>query len=381
MFVKQLSLLAFASQAFAQNTPSLVQALNSSTDLTTLSTVLGLVPELVTALGSAQNITILAPSNAAFAKVDNATLSALQSNTGLLSALLQYHVLNATVPSSAITNTSAFVPTLLTNSAFTNVTGGQVVSAKTANGGVSIFSGLAMNSSVTTADVAFTGGVIHIIDTVLTIPETASNTAIAAGLSSLAGALTAANLVETVDTTKDVTIFAPSNAAFQAIGSGLGNLTTEQVTSVLTYHVVAGAVGYSSGLTNGTSLKTVNGANLTITVVDGKVFVNGARVITPDVLVANGVVHVIDNVLNPANASIADPSASAGSPAFSGASSVSDAPFTSGVPTASKTLGGGATPTGSAASSSAPAASTGSATQNGAVGVGALLGAAAVYFL
>lgn len=89
MFVKQLSLLALASQAFAQNTPSLAQALNSSTDLTTLSTVLGLVPELVTALGSAQNITILAPSNAAFAKVDNATLSALQSNTGLLTALLQ----------------------------------------------------------------------------------------------------------------------------------------------------------------------------------------------------------------------------------------------------------------------------------------------------
>jgi uncharacterized surface protein with fasciclin (FAS1) repeats len=202
--------------------------------------------------------------------------------------------LNASVPSSAITNTSAFVPTLLTNPLFANVTGGQVVSAKKANGGVSIFSGLLMNSTVTTADVNFTGGVIHIIDTVLTLPETTSKTALAAGLTSLTGALNATNLVNTVDTTKDVTIFAPNNAAFQAIGSGLANLTTEQISSVLTYHVVAGTVGYSSSLINGTSLKTANGANLTITIADGKVFVNGARVITPDVLVANGVVHVID---------------------------------------------------------------------------------------
>jgi uncharacterized surface protein with fasciclin (FAS1) repeats len=202
--------------------------------------------------------------------------------------------LNASVPSSAITNTSAFVPTLLTNPLFANVTGGQVISAKKVNGGVSIFSGLLMNSTVTTADVNFTGGVIHIIDTVLTLPETTSKTALAAGLTSLTGALNATNLVNTVDTTKDVTIFAPNNAAFQAIGSGLANLTTEQISSVLTYHVVAGTVGYSSSLTNGTSLKTANGANLTITIADGKVFVNGARVITPDVLVANGVVHVID---------------------------------------------------------------------------------------
>jgi uncharacterized surface protein with fasciclin (FAS1) repeats len=86
---KQLSVLALAAQAFAQNTPSLAQALNSTAELSTLGTVLGLVPELVTALGSAQNITILAPSNAAFAKVDNATLSGLTANTGLLTALLQ----------------------------------------------------------------------------------------------------------------------------------------------------------------------------------------------------------------------------------------------------------------------------------------------------
>lgn len=134
---------------------------------------------------------------------------------------------------------------------------------------------------------------IHIIDHVLTIPQSDSATAVAANLTSLAGALTQASLVNTVNSLKDVTIFAPSNAAFAAIGSALGNLTTAQLTSILTYHVVSGTVGYSTGLTN-TTLTTVNGETLKITIENGAVYVNSARVVTPDVLVANGVVHVID---------------------------------------------------------------------------------------
>jgi uncharacterized surface protein with fasciclin (FAS1) repeats len=78
MFFKQISVLALVGQALAQNTPTLQQALDSSDNLSQLKTVLGLNPSLVQALSSAQNITILAPSNAAFGKIDNATLSALQ---------------------------------------------------------------------------------------------------------------------------------------------------------------------------------------------------------------------------------------------------------------------------------------------------------------
>ncbi|KAI9870279.1 MAG: hypothetical protein M1823_008794, partial [Watsoniomyces obsoletus] len=146
-------------------------------------------------------------------------------------------------------------------------------------------------------------------------------------------ALTAAELVETVDTLSDVTVFVPNNAAFQAIGSALPNLTIEQVTSILTYHVVQGTVGYSALLSN-TSLPTVEGTSVTISIIGDAVFVNSARVVLPDVLVANGVVHVIDAVLNPQNATAtADPSASTAAPVFPGASSASDVPFTSGVPT------------------------------------------------
>jgi uncharacterized surface protein with fasciclin (FAS1) repeats len=136
--------------------------------------------------------------------------------------------------------------------------------------------------------------VIHVIDRILTLPDTAANTLSAAGLTSLRGAVVAQNLTSTVNTTPDVTIFAPNNAAFQAIGSGLGNLTSQQVTDILSYHVIAGTVGYSSSLRNGTTLRAANGGNLTVTINDGRVFVNNARVVIPNVLIANGVVHVID---------------------------------------------------------------------------------------
>ncbi|KAH7077695.1 FAS1 domain-containing protein [Paraphoma chrysanthemicola] len=379
MLFKSLSVLALAGHAFAQNTPTLLQALNSSADLSQLQAVLGLNPGLIETLSGATNITILAPSNRAFGQVPNATLAGLTQNTGLLTALLQYHVLNGTYPASAVTNTSAFIPTLLTNRQFTNVTGGQRVNAVLRNGNVTFFSGLLANSTVSQANVNFTGGVIHVIDSLLTLPENAADTLAAANLTSLRGALNATGLVSVVNNSPNLTIFAPNNAALQAIGGGLANLSAADITNVLTYHVINGTVGYSSGLSNGTVLRAANGANLTITINDGRVFVNNARVVTPDVLIANGVVHVIDAVLNPNNATIANPSATAGSPAFSGAASASDVPFTSGQPTPSRTIAPAATSNAAASSSRSSAAA--APMQTGAVGMGALLGAAAVYFL
>ena len=115
----------------------------------------------------------------------------------------------------------------------------------------------------------------------------------------------------------DVTVFAPNNAAFQAIGSATGNLTMMELANILEYHgkrvllvlqnillissslVVNGTVAYSSTLKNETVM-AMNGVNLTITVEGSDVFVNSAKVVTPNVLVANGVVHVIDKYVSPA---------------------------------------------------------------------------------
>ena len=148
--LKQLSVAAaLAGLAVAQDTPSLAAALNSSSDLSTLQ---GIVPPTVLqALSSASNITVLAPSNAAFAKITAAQLSAFTSDPGFLTAVLQYHVLNGSYLASAIPDEGAFVPTLLTNQSYTNVTGGQVVHATTEDDKVVFFSGNMNNSTVTTA--------------------------------------------------------------------------------------------------------------------------------------------------------------------------------------------------------------------------------------
>lgn len=84
-------------------------------------------------------------------------------------------------------------------------------------------------------DVTFDGGVVHVIDEVLTLPMNVSTTAVAANLTAVAGALTRANLVNAVDMMQSVTVFAPSNAAFQAIGNLLPGLDMEALTSILTW--------------------------------------------------------------------------------------------------------------------------------------------------
>lgn len=156
MPLKNLFFLAFAGYALAQDAtngtiPTLEAALTSTASLSALAGVLRLYPDLLGTLGSAQNITILAPSNDAFGEIDNATLTSLTGNEGLITAVLQYHVLAGSYPASAVTNVSAFIPTLLDNPLFTNVTNGQVVEAVLSDGNVTFFSGLLSNTSVSTA--------------------------------------------------------------------------------------------------------------------------------------------------------------------------------------------------------------------------------------
>jgi len=149
MLLKQLSLAALAGYALAQN-QDLVSTLSGNSNLSALVGLLNSTG-LVGALGGSSNITVLAPSNQAIETLLNSSAGAqLASNPGLVTAALQYHVLNGTYRAEQITNTSVFVPTLLTNETYTNVTGGQRVQAmRSADGNVTFFSGLVMNSTVT----------------------------------------------------------------------------------------------------------------------------------------------------------------------------------------------------------------------------------------
>lgn len=130
-------------------------------------------------------------------------------------------------------------------------------------------------------------------------------TAVANGsFKTLVAAVTAADLVATLSGPGPFTVFAPTDAAFAALPAGTVESLVKpenkgKLSSILTYHVVAGKV-LSTDLTNGMKAKTVNGAEITITIAGGKVSINGAEVVAADVATSNGVIHVISSVLLPA---------------------------------------------------------------------------------
>jgi uncharacterized surface protein with fasciclin (FAS1) repeats len=309
-----------AAVASAQSLTSLLTG-----DLSSLAGLITASPNVASLLSNATNVTIFAPNNAAISALTSSSNFAALNASGpnFIANLLRYHVLvNRTVQASAISSTPLFPNTLLTNSNYTNVTNGQVVRVRNNGTNVNIQSGY-KNSAQVVSSVNFTGGVVHVINSVLTIPANISTTASAAGLSALAGALGLTNLSRTLDTLKDVTVFAPSNSAFANIGSALGTLSAAQVSQILTYHVINGTIAYSASLGN-TSIPTLGGGRVNITVTPaGAVFVNQARVINADALVANGVVHVLDSVLNPNGTAAPDFSATTAAIAYPGASSTS----------------------------------------------------------
>lgn len=136
--------------------------------------------------------------------------------------------------------------------------------------------------------------------------DTSSSTVVEIAVSNpdfsiLVEAVTKADLAGALSADGPFTVFAPTNDAFNTLFADLGvkgveGLTAEQLTSILTYHVVSGNV-MSSDLSN-TSVKTLNGAKIKVDLSDG-VKINDSNVIAADIKGKNGVIHVIDKVLIP----------------------------------------------------------------------------------
>jgi uncharacterized surface protein with fasciclin (FAS1) repeats len=151
MQLKHLPLLALAAVTTAQDN-SLTGTLAANPDLSNLTSLLSSIPGLVETLSGATNITIIAPSNDAITELLGSEAgAALAADPGAVAALLTYHVVNGTYFASQITEMPAFVPTLLSNESYANVTGGQVVEAVATEESVYFFSGLLTNSTVTQA--------------------------------------------------------------------------------------------------------------------------------------------------------------------------------------------------------------------------------------
>ena len=130
------------------------------------------------------------------------------------------------------------------------------------------------------------------------------DTAVAAGsFKTLAAAVTAAGLVDTLKGAGPFTVFAPSDDAFAKLPAGTVEGLLKDIpalTKILTYHVIAGKVMAADVMTmDGKAAKTVNGADIKISIKDG-VHLNGtSKVVTTDIACTNGVIHVIDSVIMP----------------------------------------------------------------------------------
>ena len=267
--------------------------------------------------------TVFAPTDSAFEEIGlNLSDYDTDEENETLAKILSYHVAMGSVMSSELED-GMEINSLIQEPITVNIYGqGAVV----LNG----------ESSVTTADVETSNGIIHIIDKVLIppsmspdtpsegeicynmdthtvdltkteetcedmwvaavdIPTTAAATTIH---TSLVAAIAKANLTETLKGEGPFTVFAPSDAAFTEAGISLDDLDADTLANILTYHVVSGKV-MSTDLSNGMMATALNGGTLVFSISEGNVSVNGANVILANVPVSNGVIHVIDKVMIP----------------------------------------------------------------------------------
>lgn len=304
-------------------TKTIAEVAVGNKDFSTLVTALS-AAGLVDTLKGSGPFTVFAPTNAAFAKLPKSTLDALLADKAKLTEVLTYHVVSGKVPASVVvTLNGKSAKTLNGAEVAIGVAGGKV----TLNGNVNVIA----------TDVAASNGVIHVIDTVLlppapaTAPTTAPTTTsvqpapsptttiapkpgvvanniidIASSnkdFSTLVAAVKAAGLVDTLQGPGPFTVLAPTNAAFAVLGKEtldtlLKPENKQLLVGILTYHVVAGKA-LSGDVVKATTIKTVNGKNITVSLRDGGVFINAARIQTVDIVASNGVIHVIDTVLLP----------------------------------------------------------------------------------
>lgn len=257
----------------------------------------GLTGNLANAEGE---FTVFAPTNAAFERflTDNGlTAEALLASPNLLQ-ILSYHVVPGLVPSSAVeagrVNSLSELPFYVSIDTEDNVW---------ING----------NAKVEEVDVMADNGIIHIIDYVITPPSqsiaeiaVAFSQAAQPQFTQLVGALTRANLVDAVsgDSDDNLTVFAPTDQAFQALYEalevdGFEDISVELLTSVLTYHVVP-ARAFSYDLREGAELPTLSGDNiLSVNLADLEINSSGLIEGLLNIHAVNGVIHVIDEVLLP----------------------------------------------------------------------------------
>ncbi|MGE5293390.1 MAG: fasciclin domain-containing protein [Solirubrobacterales bacterium] len=266
---------------------SIVSVAAGNPDFSTLVTAVQ-AAGLADLLSGPGPFTVFAPTNEAFAQLPAGTLQSLLNNPTQLRSLLLYHVVPGVLSG----------PQVQAQGVLTTAEGQNLgVSGGTSG------TPLAVGGAKVLGTVRAGNGVIHVIDTVLTIP-TQNIVGVAAGnpnFSTLVTAVQKAGLVSILQGPGPFTIFAPTNAAFAQLPAGtLQSLLNNPsaLRSVLLYHAVPGALSTSALATRGT-LATADGPTVQSQNLNGHFVVDQSNIIIPNVIATNGVIHAIDRVLIP----------------------------------------------------------------------------------
>jgi len=251
---------------------------------------------LVETLQSPGPFTVFAPTDDAFSALFSAigpgATEFVLANPDVLGGILLYHVVSGAVLSTDLKD----------GKSVTTVAGTDVE--------IGVGDEITINSSVVIIpDVVAKNGVIHVIDAVLippdfVVPGDIVETAVAAGsFDTLVAAVTAAGLAGALEFSEGnkLTVFAPTDDAFAALPDGLvGTLLEDEnigtLTDILLYHVV-GTQALSTDLSDGQTITTLQGQDVTVSINAAGIFINQSEVIIPDILVTNGVIHAINAVL------------------------------------------------------------------------------------
>jgi len=252
-------------------------------------------------------LTVFAPTDAAFGELAtqlgfaNAAAMVTALPASALASILSYHVLPSQELAAALI---AGGPTQATIYSFESAPATLTLDT---TGGVVITDAALAQATVTMPDVGASNGVIHVIDKVLVPPGVLNVVQMAqvnpAVFSSLVGAVVATGLDGALsDANATLTVFAPTNDAF---AGAPGGLTTQQLTTVLTYHVLSTQV-LSTAIPFGQPVTTLANQDITIEVGTAPVIATitdttatPAEIQAVDVRASNGVIHVIDKVLIP----------------------------------------------------------------------------------
>ncbi|WP_299080626.1 fasciclin domain-containing protein [uncultured Paraglaciecola sp.] len=280
---------------------SLVDVASNNGSFTTLVAALGATGLDATLANLDNDYTVFAPSDAAFAKLPEGTLDSL--TTEQLTDILLYHVL----PGKVLADGAIAVAQSAENKV--EVANGDNIALSFVDGTLFV-----NGAKVSAADVMADNGIIHVIDNVIMPPAmmpTPTQNIVEVALadpdnfSTLVTALSAAGLVDTLaDESATFTVFAPTNAAFDAVDSdALAALLADNaaLTEVLLTHVVSGAALSSLDAygANGKMLTTASGSEIGIAVDSetGMLKIGGANVVISDIYTTNGIIHVIDAVI------------------------------------------------------------------------------------